>query len=105
MTEHQETVLLAWARDADGDAQRFTGDDIYQRVGAWCMDRLWRDIPTIATYHCRMGGHYFTNTIIMVPEMAVPLGVRLRRPDEVDTLGGEGVTPWVLLAYKRTEDG
>ena len=99
MTEHQETVLLAWARDADGDAQLFTGDDIYNRVGAWCMQRLRRDIPTIASYHCRLRGHHFTNTIAMIPDRAVPLGVRLRRPDEVDTLGD-----WTLLAYKYTEE-
>ena len=105
MSGHPETVLLAWARDADGDVQRFTGDDIYHRVGGWCMQRLRRDIPTIATYHCYIDGHHFTNSIAMIPDRAVPLGVRLRRPDEVDTLGGEGVTPWVLLAYKYTEDG
>lgn len=99
MTEYQETVLLAWARDADGDNQRFTGDDIYRRVGFWCTQRLQRDIPTVATYYCRMGGHFFTNTIGMVPDRAIPLGVRLRRPDEIDTLGN-----WVLWAYKAAED-
>ena len=99
-TEQMETVLLAWARDADGDAQRFTGEDIYERVGVWCMQRLRRGIPTIATYHCRLRGHHFTNTLVMVPDRAVPLGVRLRHPGEVDTLGD-----WVLLAYKAAEDG
>ena len=49
MSECEETVLLGWTRDADGGAQRFTGDGIYERAGAWCMDRLRRDIPAIAT--------------------------------------------------------
>ena len=104
MTEQQETVLLGWARDADGAAQRFTGVDIYTRVGVWCMQRLRRDTPTVATYYCRVGGHYFTITVAMVPERAIPLGVRLRHPDEVDTLGGEDVALWTLLAYKTPED-
>ena len=99
MDEQQETVLLAWARDANGDCQLFTGDDIYNRAGRWCMDRLRRDIPTIATYYCRAGRYRFANTIAMVPLRAVPLGMRLRRPGEVDTLGD-----WVLLAYKSAED-
>ena len=34
----------------------------------------------------------------------MPLRVRLRRPDEVDTLGGDGVTSWALLAYKAAKD-
>ena len=74
MTEQQETVLLGWARDADGAAQRFTGVDIYTRVGVWCMQRLRRDTPTVATYYCRVGGHYFTISIAMVPERAIPRG-------------------------------
>ena len=64
------------------------------------MQRLQRDIPTISTFHCQAGDHHFTISVAMVPERAIPLGVRLRHPDEVDTLGGEGLTPWVLLAYK-----
>ena len=104
MTEYQETVLLAWARDADGDAQRFTGDGIYDRAGAWCMDRLRRDIPTISTFYCWAEGHFFTATLAMVPERIVPFRVRLRRPDETVTLGGDGVRPWSLLAYKTAED-
>ena len=104
MTGQQEAVLLAWARDAGGDSQRFTGADIYTRVGVWCMQRLQRDIPTISTFHCQAGDHHFTISVAMVPERAIPLGVRLRHPDEVDTLGGAGVTPWVLLAYKTAED-
>ena len=51
MSGNQETALLGWARDADGDAQQFIGDDICTRVGTWCMDRLPRGIPTIATYY------------------------------------------------------
>ena len=104
MTGHQDGVLLGWVRDADGDSQRFTGADIYTRVGVWCMQRLQRDIPTISTFHCGAGGHHFTISVAMVPERAIPLGVRLRHPDEVDTLGGAGVTPWVLLAYKTAEN-
>ena len=104
MTGHQDGVLLGWVRDADGDSQRFTGDGIYERTGVWCMDRLRRGIPTITTYYCGAGGHHFTISVAMVPERAIPLGVRLRHPDEVDTLGGAGVTPWVLLAYKTAED-
>ena len=37
MDEQQETVLLAWARDADGGYHLFTGDGIYDRVGRWCL--------------------------------------------------------------------
>ena len=85
-------------------AQRFTGEDIYNRVGRWCMDRLRRDIPTVATYHSYLDGHNFINTIAAVPYMSVPPGVRVRTPDEVDVLGGEGVQPWVLLTYQSIED-
>ena len=72
MTEYQETVLLAWARDADGNAQRFTGAGIYDRAGAWCMDRLRRDIPTISTFYCWAQGHFFTATLAVVPEADRP---------------------------------
>ena len=103
MPDHEatpmENVLLGWARDAAGDSQRFTGDDIYGRAGHWCMDRLRRDIPTIATYYCRVRDAYFTISIALVPEQAIPLGVRLRRPDETVTLGD-----LVLLAYKMPEE-
>ena len=103
MPDHEdtpmETVLLGWARDADGGCQRFTGDDIYSGAGRWCMDRLRRDIPTVVTYHCRAGRAHFAVSIAMVPERAIPLGVRLRRPDETVTLGD-----LVLLAYKAAED-
>ena len=53
MDEQEETALLAWARDADGDFQLFTGEDIYDRAGRWGMDRLRRDIPVIATYYAK----------------------------------------------------
>ena len=71
----------------------------YNRAGRWGIDRLRRDIPVIVTYYCRTGRLYLTAAIALVPERAVPLGVRLNHPDEVDTLGN-----WVLLAYKRPED-
>ena len=99
MTEQTETVLLAWGRTADGECQLFTGEDIYNRAGRWGIDRLRRDIPVIVTYYCRTGRLYYTAAIALVPDRAVPLGVRLNRPDETDTLGN-----WVLLAYKRAED-
>ena len=93
MTDQMETVLLGWARDADGGSQRFIGDDIYNRAGHWGMDCIKRDIPVIVTYCCRAPDRhrclYFTNTLAMVPERAVPLRVHLRRPDEVDTLGAD----------------
>ena len=66
-----------WARDADGDSQRFTGDDIYSRAGR----------------------AHFAVSIAMVPDRAIPLGMRLRRPDETVALGD-----WILLAYKTTEE-
>lgn len=100
MAETEETVLLCWARDADGDAQRFTGEGIYRRAGVWCMDRLRRGIPTISTYYCRVGRLYFTSELAAVP-MAVTPVMRLRRPDEITALGAD----MVLLAYKRPEDG
>ena len=99
MAEQMETVMLAWGRTADGGCQLFTGEDVCNRAGRWGMDRLRRDIPVIVTYYCRTGRLYLTAAIALVPERAVPLGVRLNHPDEVDTLGN-----WVLLAYKRPED-
>ena len=108
MDEQQETPLLAWVRDADGDCQLFTGEEIYDRAGRWGMDRLRRDIPVIATYYAkapiRGSCRYFTWALAMVPERAVPLGVRLNRPNEVTTLNLDGARPWVLLVYKRPED-
>ena len=108
MDGQQETALLAWGRTADGQCQLFTGEDIYDRAGRWGMARLKRDIPVIVTYCAKVRGRgqwlYFTWALALVPERAVPLGVRLPRPDEVDTLNPDGPRPWVLLAYKRPED-
>ena len=101
MTEqYEETVLVGWARDADGDAQRFTGENIYNRAGAWCMDRLRRGIPTVSTYHCVIAGCHFTSELAMVPMASAPI-MRLRLPDEAIQLAPD----LVLLAYKRAEDG
>ena len=101
-------MLLAWRRTADGQCQRFTGEDIYNRAGRWGMDRLKRDIPVIVTYYGKVRGRgrwqYFTWALALVPERAVPLGMRLNHPDEVDTLNVDGERPWVLLAYKLPED-
>ncbi len=96
--------MLGWARDAGGGCQRFTGERICKRAGRWRIDRLQRDIPTIATYYCRVGRYHFANIIAMVTERAVSLGVRLRQPDETDALSADGSRPWVLLAYKGAED-
>lgn len=104
MAEVQETVLVCWARDADGGAERFTGDAIYARAGVWCMDRLRRDIPTISTFYCRTGRLYFTVSLAVVPERAVPVLLRLRRPDEVTIRARDSDKPWALLAYKTFED-
>ena len=108
MEEQQETVLLAWGWTADGQCQRFTGEDINNRAGRWGMDRLRRGIPVIITYYGKAPGRggwlYFTWALALVPHQAVPLGVRLNRPDEVDTLNVDGPRPRVLLAYKRPED-
>ena len=100
MAETEETVLLGWARDADGDAQRFTGDDIYERVGVWCMDRLRRGIPTISTYYCTVRGLYFTSELATVPMGSAPM-LRMRKPDNMPVLGED----FVLLVYKGPEDG
>ena len=101
MTEqHEETVLLGWARDADGDARRFTGENIYERAGAWCIDRLRRGIPTVSTYYCMVRGLYFTSELAMLPMASAPI-MRLRPPDEVIQLAPD----FVLLAYTRAEDG
>lgn len=100
MPEYEETVLLGWARDADGGDQRFTGEDIYGRVGIWCMDRLRRGIPTVCTYYCTIKGLHFTSELTAVPMAAAPV-MRLRKPDDVVQLGPD----FVLLAYKRAEDG
>ena len=77
-------MLLAWAQDASGDSKRFTGADIYTHVGIWCMQRLRRDIPAIATYYCRAGVHHFTISVAMVPERAIPL----RSPAPAPRRGG-----------------
>ena len=100
MAEYEETVLIGWARDADGGARQFTGEDIYARAGVWCMDRLRRDIPTVCTYYCTVGGLYFTSELTVVPMASAPVR-RLRQPDEVTALGAD----FVILAYKRPEDG
>ena len=105
MAETEETVLTGWARDADGGARRFTGDDIYGRAGVWCMDRLRRGIPTICTYYCRINGLYFTCELAAVPEMALRLGVRLRKPDALAPIKSADGAPWTLLVYKAAEDG
>ena len=82
MPEIEKTVLLGWVRDADGDAQRFTGEDIYGRAGVWAIDRLRRNIPTISTFYCTVWGLYFTSELAVVP-MAFAPALRLRQPDEV----------------------
>ena len=108
MDGQQETALLAWGRTADGQCQQFTGEDIYNRAGRWGMDRLRRDIPVIVTYYAKVpvGGRwlYFTWALATVPDRAVPLSVRLNRPNEATTLNLDGARPWVLLVYKRPED-
>ena len=100
MPEIEETVLIGWARDADGDAQRFTGDDIYERVGVWCMDRLRRGIPTISTYFCTVRGLYFTSELAAVPMGSAPM-LRMRKPDNIPVLE----PGFVLMVYKGPEDG
>ena len=99
MPEYEEEVLTGWARDADGSAQRFTGEDIYHRAAVWCMDRLRRGIPAVCTYYCTVRGLYFTSELTVVPMASAPV-MRLRQPDEVTALGAD----FVLLAYKRPED-
>ena len=100
MAETEEKVLVGWARDADGGAQRFTGDDIYNRAGVWCMDRLRRGIPTICTYYCTIRGLYFTSELATVPMGTSPM-LRMRKPDNMPVLGED----FVLLVYKAPEDG
>ena len=101
MTEQQdETVLLGWTRDADGAAQRFTGQDIYHRAGLWCLDRLVRGIPTITTVHWELDGVYVTSELVIVPMASAPI-MRLPEPDEVTQLAPD----FVLMTYKRAEDG
>ena len=100
MAETEETVLIGWARDADGDAQRFTGDAIYERAGVWCMDRLRRGIPTISTYYCRVGRLHFTSELAAVPMGSAPV-MRLRKPDNMPVLGED----FVLMVYKGADDG
>ena len=100
MTDQPETVLLGWARDADGGAQRFTGEDIYHRAGVWCLDRLARGIPTISTFHWELDGIYVTSDLVILPMASAPIG-RLPEPDEVTQLAPD----FVLMTYKRAEDG
>ena len=100
MPEIEETVLVGWARDADGDAQRFTGERIYERAGVWCMDRLRRGIPTISTWYCTVQGLYFTSELVAVPMGSAPFR-RMRQPDEMPVLD----PGFVLMVYKGPEDG
>ena len=100
MNDQPETVLLGWTRDAGGDAQRFTGEDIYGRAGLWAMDRLRRNIPTISTFYSTVRGLYFASELALVPMASAP-ALRLRQPDEVTQLAPD----FVLLAYKRAEGG
>ena len=101
MTEqHEETVLLSWARDADGDAQRFTGENIYHRAATWCLDRLVRGIPTISTFHWRIHGMCVTSELVIVPMGSAPI-MRMPEPDELTQLAPD----FVLMTYKRAEDG
>lgn len=100
MTDLGEEVLLGWARDAGGGAQRFTGEGIYDRAGAWAMDRLRRGISTVITYHYTFRGNHFTTELAMVPTGSAPF-VRLRPADMVDELR----SGLVLLVYASTEDG
>ena len=100
MTGAEETVLVGWARAADGSAQRFTGGDVYNRTGVWCMDRLKRGIPTISTYYCTVRGLYFTSELVAVPMSSAPFG-RMRRPDAMPVLE----PGFVLMVYKGPEDG
>ena len=105
MQEHKETVLLAWARDADGDCQQFTGADINDSVGRWCSNRLRRGIPTIATYYCDSGGYRFVNSIAIVPVWTIPLFVRLRPPDDSVEYESPEMRERILLFYLSTQDG
>ena len=100
MAEIEETVLVGWTRDADGGARRFTGEDIYSRAGVWCVDRLRRGIPTISTSYCTVYGLHFTSELAVVPMSVAPV-MRQRKPDEITQLAED----FVLLAYKRPEDG
>ena len=100
MAEIEETVLVGWARDADGGTQRFTGEDIDNRAGVWCMDRLRRGIPTVSTFYCTVHGLHFTSELAVVPMSVSPV-MRLRKPDEINQL----TDTFVIMAYKRPEDG
>ena len=99
MPEYEE-VLLGRARDAYGGAHRFTGEDVYERMGVWCMDRLKRGIPTISTYFCTVRGLYFTSELAAVPVGSAPFR-RIRRPDAMPVMGED----FVLMIYKGPEDG
>ena len=100
MTDLGEEVLLGWARDAGGGAQRFTGESIYGRAGAWAMDRLTRGIPVVITYHYTFKGNHLTSELAMVPMGSAPFA-RLRPADMVDELR----SGLVLLGYASIEDG
>ena len=104
MTDQRETVLLAWARDADGGCQRFTGERIFQRAGKWCHDRLIRNIPVIVTYQYRLRQAYFAIAMGIVPDAAVPLLVYLRKPGKVDERGGDSPPLQTWLVYEHLED-
>ena len=104
MTEQTTTVLLGWARDADGGCRRFTGDRIHQRAGEWCYDRLARHIPVLVTYLCLIRQTYVTIAMGIVPDAAVPMLTYLREPDYLDNHGGAGQTLSTWLVYDGSED-
>ena len=105
MTEQTATVLLGWARDADGGCQRFTGEDIFPRAGEWCRDRLARNIPVLVTYQYRLRQSHFTIGMGIVPNAAVPMLVDLRKPDKVDERCGDSPPPHqTWLVYEYLED-
>ena len=104
MNQYEDIVLMAWARDAQGGSQRFTGERIFQRAGQWGHDRLVRNIPIIVTYHYLMDQKHSTFAMAVVPDAAVPLLVYLRKPDRIDESGGDGVPLSTWLVYDHLED-
>ena len=97
-----ETAVSAWARDANGGCQRFTGKNIHQRAGQWCNDRLVRNVPVVITYLYHMEQCHFTIGMGIVPDAAIPMLTYLRPPDKIDERRSIPAQTW--LVYEHLED-
>ena len=75
-----------------------------ERAGKWCLNRLARNVPVIATYLCLIRETHVTITMGIVPDAAVPMLTYIREPDYLDDHGGAGQPLGTWLVYDHSED-